>query len=406
MKVVENIGTLLTFVDASNETGACVDDPIVVIDGETIAYAGARADAPVHQAHEHIDAAGAVVMPGLVDCHSHLIFWGMRADEFARRMRNESYQTIMAKGGGIMSTVAKTRAASDAELYDTARQRADQILRQGVTTLEVKSGYGLSCDDELRILRVAERLSREHALDIHPSFLGAHAVPAEFKNKREDYVSLIIDEMLPAIAKEKLAVDCDVFCEESAFTVAEARAMFTRAQALGFGLRAHVQQLAHSGGVTLVKEFPIKSISHADFLSDDDIALLSHTSVIVEALPFAALFLRSKAITPVSSLQKAGVQLAIATDFNPGSAMCHDLILAARLGVTYLGFGTEDALRAITFNAARALGRSDVGVIKAGAQADVVITNCISACEILYDWTKHPVKTVIKRGEIVSRLGG
>lgn len=395
MILIENIGILATMTDE----GMLTNDPVVMLKGESIAWVGSRAALPAFHIDERIDAQGAVVMPGLIDCHSHLIFAGIRADEFARRMAHESYQNIMAEGGGIMSTVHKTRAASDEELLAEASRRARSILAQGVTTLELKSGYGLSLDDELRILRLAKKLDAEVLLDLHPTFLGAHVVPKDYADRRDAYVSLVVDEMLPHVACEKLAIDCDIFCETGAFSVADARRILSRAHELGLGLRAHVQQLGLSGGASLVKELPIKSVSHADYLSDDDIAALLNAHCVVETLPFAALFLRSQSVTPVEKLAHAGIPLAIATDFNPGSAMCHDLILAARLGVTYLGFSIELALRAITSNAALSLGRRDIGVIAPQARADIVITNCLSIEEIFYDWTKHPVTTVFKRGE-------
>jgi imidazolonepropionase len=307
----------------------------------------------------------------------------------------------MAKGGGIMSTVDKTRALGEEQLLSLARVRADAILNGGVTTLEAKSGYGLSMRDEIKLLRIIKELNNSHLLDVHATFLGAHVVPAEFNN-RADYIELVVNEMLPAIAEEGLAVDCDVFCDEGAFTPAEAKTILSHAHGLGLGLRAHVQQFSLSGGVSLVEEVPLKSVSHADFLTTRDIALLAKNDVIVEALPVAALFLRSRCITPVAQLTEAHVALAIATDFNPGSAMCHDLVLAARLGVVYFGFSVDKALRAITINAARALGRDSIGKIVAGAYADIVITNCQTKDEILYDWTKHPVRKVIKRGQAVK----
>lgn len=401
MLLIDNISSLLTFAQAGS-IGAIDDDPVVLIDGERIFFAGPRSRMPSVQIDQTIDAHHKVVMPGFVDAHAHLIFAGTRADEFARRMNNETYEEIMAKGGGIMSTVAKTRAATDDELLEIARARADKILVSGTTTLECKSGYGLSTHDELRLLRLAKQLDGEHALDLHSTFLGAHVVPPEFKTKRGDYVSLLINEMLPIIAAEKLAIDADVFCENGAFSLDESRTILKRAHDLGLGLRAHVQQLSESGGINLIKDLPIKSFSHADFLSDDDIALVHKHDVVIEALPIAALFLRSKKIAPIASLIDGQVRVSIATDFNPGSAMCHDVIVAARLGVTYFGFSIDHALQAITSNAAYALRRDDVGIIAKDALADIVITNCQTRAEILYDWTKHPVDKVLKRGRAIK----
>lgn len=402
MLLIDNIGTLATLVANDQSMLGEIEDAAILIDGEKVLWCGKKASLPLHAIHDRIDADGRLVIPGLVDCHSHLIFAGSRADEFARRMNHESYQAIMHKGGGIMSTVDATRTASDEELFRLALARADRIMAAGVTTLEAKSGYGLSLEEELRALRLLKKLNQRHALDIHPTFLGAHVIPADFKDAKAKYVSLIIEDMLEQVASEQLAIDCDVFCESGAFSVDDARRILSRAHSLGFGLRAHVQQLSYSGGVLLVADLPIKSISHADFLSDRDIQLLANSTTVVEALPIAALFLRSQKITPIADLIKERIKLAIATDFNPGSAMCHDLVLAARLGVTYMGFSVNDALSGITKNAAAALGRTDIGSIKEGGLADILITNCLSVNEFFYDWTKHPAEKVIKRGLTVA----
>lgn len=402
MLLIDHIGKLLTLAvtsSSSHEDGE-IADAAILIDGERIFWVGPAADLPNTSVDQQVDAGGCLVMPGLIDCHSHLIFAGNRADEFARRMNQESYQAIMAKGGGIMATVNATRQKSDEELIALAKARADKILSSGVTTLEVKSGYGLNSHDELRILRLIKRLNHTHDLDFHATFLGAHVVPPEYVKDRTKYVDLVVNDMLEHIAAEQLAIDCDVFCEEGAFSPTEAKRILATAHSLGFGLRAHVQQLSHSGGIGLLRDLPIRSISHADFLSVSDIVVIAESGAVVEALPFAGLFLRSQTITPVAQLRSANVSLAIATDFNPGSAMCHDLVLAARLGVTYYGFSLDEAIRGITVNGALALGRNDIGIIKPGNLADILITNCYSLNEVFYDWTKHPAHQVIKRGKI------
>lgn len=397
MILIDNIGCL---VSGHDET-AWQSNAALLLDGERVHWQGPAGAIPNVPTDQRIDANSCVVLPGLIDCHTHLVFAGSRADEFARRMNNESYQSIMAHGGGIMSTVRATRAANDEQLIALAVARADRIIAQGVTTVEVKSGYGLSVHDECRILRIVKKLSALHPLDFHPTFLGAHVVPAEFKDKGDAYVDAVVHEMLPQIAEEKLAIDCDVFCDNGAFSQRDAHRILRAAHDLGLGLRAHVQQLGVSGGVTLVGELPIKSVSHADFLTDADVALLARAKTVVEALPIASLFLRSSAVTPVNALRTAQIPLAIATDFNPGSAMCHDLMMAARLAVTYYGFSIPDAVRAITTNAARALGRNDIGTLAKNAQADVLITNCHSVEELFYDWNKHPKQLVIKRGRVI-----
>lgn len=401
MLLIHNIGQLLCFDD--DDLG-WVDDAAILIDGEEIFWCGEEASLPSVKIDEKIDAHKKLVMPGLIDCHSHLIFAGTRAAEFLQRMDNQSYQAIMAKGGGIMSTVHATRQASDEELLGLAMGRLDSMLAKGVTTLEAKSGYGLSVEDELRTLRLMKKLQAMHALELHPTFLGAHVVPVDYKNNPDDYVKLITEEMLPLIVSEKLALDCDVFCEKGAFSIVQSRSIFKEAHRLGLGLRAHLLQLSHQDSLTLLQEFPIKSISHADFLRDEDVARLANMNTVVEIVPIAALFLRAKQMPPVQALYAAGVKMAVSTDFNPGSAMCDDLILATRLAVTMMLMPPTEALKAITINAALALGKEDRGSIAKGKKADILLTNCDGLGELLYDWTKHPARLTIKNGKPVRKV--
>lgn len=403
MLLVKNIGQLLT-LQAHDHNLGLIQNAALLIDGDTIFWCGPEKDQPQTKITTTIDANRKLVLPGLIDCHTHLIFAGHRAKEFEWRMAGETYQSIMQRGGGIMSTVKATRAASDEELFVLARQRADAFLHKGVTTVEVKSGYGLSFEHELRLLRLLKRLNNSHQLDIHGSFLGAHVVPLECKAHPQLYIDSIVHEMLPAVAAEKLAIDCDVFCEKGAFSLAETRQIFSAAQALGFGLRAHLEQLSHQGSAILLDEYPIKSISHADFLSLKDIKTVAKHGCVVEILPIAALFLRAKTTPPVEALRDAGVKIAIATDFNPGSAMCDDLLLAARLGVTLMGVSISDAIKSITINAATSLGRNDIGLISSGAKADILLTNCDDIGELFYDWTKHPAQLTIKNGQPVRKV--
>lgn len=401
MLLISNIGRLATMDHALGE----ISDAALVIDGDQIVWCGSQALLPKLPISSRFDAKQCLVMPGLIDCHSHLIFAGTRAGEFARRMNGESYEAIMAAGGGIRNTVSATNHASDQELYDVAKARADKILQAGVTTLEVKSGYGLSLDGEIRILRILKKLGAEHDLGFHPTFLGAHVVPAKYHHQPDEYVDLVMGPMLDQVVQEELAIDCDVFCENKAFSVEQAEKILSRALSCGLGLRAHVQQLGHSGGVSLVERLPIKSISHADFLSQKDLTILAASNTVVEILPIAALFLRSEQRPPVKELVAQGVSLALASDFNPGSAMCHDLILAARLGVVYNGMSIEIASQAITNIAAKSLGRSDIGVIEAGKKADILITRVCNLDEFFYDWTTNPVRAVIKNGRLMTPTG-
>lgn len=388
MLLIHNIGYCEGHVDAA-----------ILVDGEKIFWIGQEVNLPPVGISQKIDAEKKCVIPGLIDCHSHLIFSGSRCDEFAQRMNNESYQEIMAKGGGIFNTVRSSTMATDEELYDQAKTRASLILQNGVTTLEAKSGYGLCSAQELRSLRILKQLDQDLSIDIHPTFL-AHAIPKEF-SKNPSYIHEII-KTLELVVKENLAIDCDIFCEEGAFSLEQSLTILRRAHDLDLGLRAHVQQLGFSDGLKLIEHLPIKSLSHLDFVKDEELLALAKQKTIVEILPFACLFLRSPSITPAKKLKSLGIKMAIATDFNPGSAMCHDLILAARLGVTMFGLNVEDALLAITKNASVSLGRTDIGELKPGMLADIIITNCQSINEIFYDWTKSPIKKVIKRGKLIT----
>lgn len=403
MLLIDTIGQLLCMTGGKDGLGL-INNAAMLIDGAQIHWCGPQADVPKVAISETLHANNKVVLPGLIDCHSHALFAGHRAQEFQWRMAGESYQSIMARGGGIMSTVHATRLASDEELFWALEKRADAMLNKGVTTLEVKSGYGLSLEHEVRMLSLLKKLNQNHVLDIHPTFLGAHVVPIEHKDKPQDYVDIIINEMLPTIAQDRLAVDCDVFCEKGAFSIEDTRRIFEKAKELGFGLRAHLEQLSCQGSLELLSEFPLKSISHAEFITIQDCERLAHHNCIVELLPIAALFVRAGHLPPVKALTEAHVKLAVATDFNPGSGMCDDLILAARLGVTLMGLSIPDACKAITVHAAQSLGIADRGVLSPGKKADILLTNCDDVSELFYDWTMHPARLTIKNGQLVRKV--
>lgn len=302
MLLIHNIATLFSLDESFGSLLGEISDASMLIDGGNIWWCGKAEQMPAVSVTKRLDAKASIVLPGFIDCHSHLIFAGSRADEFSRRMNNESYEDIVQKGGGIMNTVIATREASDEELYSRAYKRASDALHRGTTTLEVKSGYGLTIKDELRILRVVLKLQENHPLDFHATFLGAHTVPKEYKERPSAYVDMVIEPLLREIKAENLAIDCDVFCERGAFSLLDAHQILVRAHELGFGLRAHVQQLSYeSGGVSLLKDLPIKSISHADFLSDEDISLIKEKGCVVETLPFASLFVRTTNHTPVQN---------------------------------------------------------------------------------------------------------
>jgi imidazolonepropionase len=391
--LIKNIGQLFT------ATGmGVIDNAAILIEQGKIHWCGPLKALPAVNPSETIDAAGRLVLPGLIDCHTHLLFAGSRAGEFKARMENRSYEEIQRSGGGIFSTVRATVDASDSSLLESAVRHVGAMARSGVTTIEVKSGYGLSWASEMRLLRLIKELATLVPVDIHPTFMGAHAIPEEYRKHPESYVDIICRDMLPAIAEQNLARDCDIFCDRGNFDLPQAVRILRTAHTLGLGLKAHVNQLTAGQGLRLIEELPLNSVSHADFLTAQDVAILQAHSAVVEILPFANLFLRVMPQVSAHELQEKGINLAVASNFNPGSAMCHDLVLAARLAVTMLGFSLEQALLGLTAHAAWALNRPDVGQITPGAQADIVIAQAASVEEFFYDWTTNPVKQVIKRG--------
>lgn len=346
-----------------------VERAAIAIDGERIVWVGADDERPRDAARE-VDARGRVVMPGLVDCHTHLVFAGTRIDEFARKMAGEDYRAIAASGGGIAASVRATRAASEDELFEGARARALAMRACGTTTLEVKSGYGLELETELRLLRVGRRIEREGVARTTTTFLGAHAVPPERRDDRAGYVADVAGVMLPAVAAEGLADACDVYLDENAFTRDEAAQVLSAAKGLGLRLKAHVGQFRDLGGAELLAELGALSGDHLEDVSDAGLRAMAAAGVRAVLLPGAWRTLRQKA-PDAARMRALGVSIAVATDCNPGTSACVDLPLCAALAARDAGLTLEESLLAITREAAAALGRDDVGRIAPGARADL-----------------------------------
>jgi imidazolonepropionase len=334
---------------------------------------------------EVLDAGGRVVTPGFVDAHAHPVFAGDRADEFEKRAAGVSYQEIAAAGGGIRSTVRRTRAASEDELFTAALRRERWFLRTGTTTVEAKSGYGLSTEDELKMLRVVRRLNTEGRLSYVPTFLGAHEVPDEYRGRRDEYLNLVINEMLPRVAAEGLAEFCDVFCEERVFTVEESRRVLEAARARGLGLRVHADQLTRGGGALLAASLGAKTADHLEHTDAEGVAALGRAGVQPVLLPGSVYALGSARYPAAREMIEAGLAVVLATDFNPGSSPTPSMTMILSLASTHMKMTPAEGLSAATVNAAHSLGRGDqVGTLEAGRRADFVVHDCADYRELAY----------------------
>src|SRR4051794_14298515 len=349
---------------------------------------------------EVVDAAGRVVMPGFVDAHTHLIFGGNRLEDFERRARGETYEQIAKAGGGIWSTVEKTRAASEEDLFKVAKKRVGWFLKCGTTTIEAKSGYGLTLEDELTILRVIRRLNDETPLEIVPTFLGAHAVPRE--TSADKYVDLVINEMLPRVAKEKVAEFCDVFCERGYFEVEQARKILTAAKMLRLKLRGHVDQLTNSGGAKLMADLGATTADHLEKTDEQGIAALKKAKVQPVLLPGSVYALGLREYARAREMIAAGLAVVLATDFNPGSSPTASMPMVLSLACTQMKMSPAEAITASTMNAAYSLNRGDkIGSLEAGKLANFVIFDCEDYRELAYWFGIPQTWSVYVKGERV-----
>jgi len=352
---------------------------------------------------EIVDVGGRVVLPGFVDAHTHLVFAGTRLDDFERRAEGDSYEQIAAAGGGIWSTVEKTRAASDSDLFEQAEKHASWFLKCGTTTVEAKSGYGLTVDDELKILRVIRRLNDEMPLEFVPTFLGAHAVPHEDRQSPQRYVDLVINDMLPRVAKEKLAEFCDVFCEQGYFDIDQSKEILTTAKKLGLKLRIHADQLTNSGGAKLAAELKATTADHLENTDERGIAAMKSERVQPVLLPGSVYALGSTCYPRARDMIEAGLAVVIATDFNPGSSPSPSMPMMLSLACTQMRMSPAEAITASTINAAHSLGRGDkIGSLEAGKLANFSIVDCEDYRELAYWFGSPQVNSVYVLGERVA----
>ncbi len=399
MPTLKNISTLYTCSDEGGQTDVHpIDKAAIVWEGETILWVGEEAKLPAKfKAKEVVDAGNKIVIPGLVDCHTHLCFGGWREDEFELRIQGKSYLDIAKAGGGILSTVKATRAASEQELYEKAAGLLEEIMLTGVTSIECKSGYGLSPEDELKQLRVYKRLKDKYPVHLVSTFLGAHTIPPEFKDEREAYIELIIKQMIPDVAEENLAQFCDIFVEESAFSIEEARRIFEAGKKHGLTPKLHADQLSSGGGAELAAEVGAVSADHLEQISEEGIQRMSESGVIGVTLPIASLYTQQPYLN-CRKLVEGGVKVAVATDYNPGSAPSYDLRLAMMLTCNHGRLTPAETLKGATIYAARAMGIEErAGSIKPGKIADFLVLDAPSINFWLYHHqTKKPEMMFLK----------
>lgn len=378
--------------------GDPIGDAAILIEDSRVAFVGAQSDAPYLGDAVHLDCAGRAVIPGFFDAHTHLVFGGDRSAEFRRKMAGEDYREILASGGGILSTVNATRRVSNRELERVATGRLRTMIGNGTTGIEVKSGYGLDLATERKQLEVAAGLAESTGIPVRTTFLGAHAVPTEFAADRDQYVALVIDEMLPAFAG--LADDCDVFVERGTFTVDEGRVILAAAKALGMGLRVHAEQLSHFGGARLAAELGALSADHLDHVTGDDAEALAEAGVAAVLTPGASFMMRESQ-APGAMLWEAGCVVAIATDCNPGTSYFESMPLMVALAVVQMGLTVEQALWAATRGGALALGWPDRGSISPGGWADLNILETTSPDHLAYRPGASLIHSTIASGRIL-----
>ncbi len=406
MTILTNIGQLATCPPgAVQQDAGLINDAALVFEDDKIIWVGREQLVPEHFVTQRpIDCGGRLVIPGLIDCHTHLCFGGWRSDEFEMRLQGRSYQDIAAAGGGIRSTVEATRSDSAKQLLEKSLRSLKGILDLGVTTIECKSGYGLETTAELKQLQVYRQLSQQQPVDLIPTFLGAHMVPDEYQQQREDYIRLLCDSLIPLVGKEKLAKFCDVFVEEGAFSINEAREILCAAAKAGLGLKVHADQLSSGGGAQLAAELAAVSAEHLEYADENGIKALAEAGTVAVSLPLASLFLRERYL-PARQMLESGVRVAVATDFNPGSAPSYHLPLAMTLACVNQQMTPQEVLMGATTVAAQAISAEQrIGSLLPGFDADIAIIDAPTVNHWLYHFQANVCCGVVKSGQWVREL--
>jgi imidazolonepropionase len=381
--------------------GVLPNQTVVVLDGH-IAWVGSDAALPAqYQSLARFDAGGRLATPGLVDCHTHLVYGGQRANEFALRLAGASYEEIARAGGGIVSSVRATREADEDTLFALASPRLQALLSEGVCAIEIKSGYGLALEHERKQLRVARRLGEHFGVTVRTTFLGAHALPPEYAGRSGDYIDLVCQQMLPALAGEGLVDAVDVFCEKIAFSLAETEQVFQAAQALGLPVKLHAEQLSDMGGAALAARYAALSCDHIEHLSATGIAAMRQSGSVAVLLPGAYFTLRDTHLPPIQALRDAGVPMAVSTDHNPGTSPALSLLLMVNMACTLFRLTVPEALAGVTRHAAQALGlQNSHGALGNGRPANFVLWDLSDAAELAYWLGQRPACTVVRQGRI------
>ena len=396
---------LATMSDGTTSYGEIMHGALAIKDGK-IAWLGAQSDLPTdYTTSQTHDGNGAWMTPGLIDCHTHIVYAGNRSHEFEARLNGVAYEDIARAGGGILSTVNATRAASFDELLSQSLPRVQRLLAEGVTTLEIKSGYGLTTESEANMLRVARHIGELFPVSVRTTFLGAHAVPPEYRDRADDYIEHIVSEMLPALAQEGLVDAVDAFCENIGFTSVQTERVFQAAAQHGLPVKLHAEQLSNQNGAQLVAQYHGLSADHLEYLTDAGIAAMCASQTVAVLLPCAYYFLRESQCPPIQKLRDAHVPIAVATDCNPGTAPTTSLLLAMNMACTLFKLTPQEAMLGATLNAACALGmQHEIGSLSVGKNADLALWDIERPADLSYAMGQNPCVAVVKNGKTVTKM--